>query len=252
MERKDLLSANGAIFGPQGRAIAQHASPDVRVLVVGNPANTNCLIAAANAARPRPAPVPRHDPARPQPRARRGSARRPARTSTTIRRMTIWGNHSSTQFPDIAHATVGGQPAAELVDEAWYRDTFIPTVQQRGAAIIKARGASSAGLGRLGGHGPRPRLGARARRRATGCRWRCPPTAATAIAPGVVYSYPCVCKNGDYEIVQGLEHGDFSRARAWRPPKPSCARSAPRWKRCCRLSRDLERARSAGPRTPST
>jgi len=143
MERKDLLSANGAIFGPQGKAIDARASREVRVLVVGNPANTNCLIAQANA--------PDLDPTQftamtrlDHNRALSQLAEKTGSHTTDIRRMTIWGNHSATQYPDIAHCTVGGKPATDLVDTAWYRETFIPKVQKRGAEVIEARGASSA------------------------------------------------------------------------------------------------------------
>ncbi|MDE2055549.1 MAG: malate dehydrogenase, partial [Xanthomonadaceae bacterium] len=143
MERKDLLSANGAIFGPQGKALNAHAKRDVKVLVVGNPANTNALIAQANA----PDLDPKcftamvrldHNRAKGQLAAKTGTH------NTDVAKMIIWGNHSSTQYPDIHHATVKGKPALSLVDQAWYEKEFIPTVQQRGAAIIKARGASSA------------------------------------------------------------------------------------------------------------
>src|SRR6185503_913940 len=132
MERKDLLAANGQIFGPQGKAINDRASKDVRVLVVGNPANTNCLIAASNA----PARDPRQFTAMTRldhNRALSQLAEKTGEPTTAIRRATIWGNHSATQYPDVAHCTIGGKPARELVEETWYRDTFIPTVQQRRA-----------------------------------------------------------------------------------------------------------------------
>jgi malate dehydrogenase len=211
MERKDLLSANGQIFGPQGRAIAQHASPDVRVLVVGNPANTNCLIAASNA-RGR---SPRQFHAMTRLDHNRALALLGEQTQThvtAIRRMTIWGNHSSTQFPDIAHCTVKGQPAPRLVDETWYRETFIPTVQQRGAAVIKARGASSAGSAASAAMN-HVREWVHGTPEGDWVSMAVPADGSYGIAPGVVYSYPCVCKNGDYEIVQGLEHSDFAGER---------------------------------------
>ena len=148
MERSDLLEANGAIFSVQGKALAASAARDVRVLVVGNPANTNCLIAAHNAGQLGdpvcPAPVLRHDPPRPQPSSGQVAARAgaPVRTVTN---MSIWGNHSATQYPDIFHAKVDGKPALEVVGGLdWVEKELVPTVQQRGAAIIEARGASSA------------------------------------------------------------------------------------------------------------
>src|SRR5246127_2370587 len=143
MERKDLLEANGAIFGPQGKALNDHAKRDVRVLVVGNPANTNALIAQQNAPDLDPkcfTAMVRLD----HNRALSQLAEKTGKHTTDIKKVTIWGNHSSTQYPDLHHATVGGKAALSLVDENWYKTTFIPTVQQRGAAIIKARGASSA------------------------------------------------------------------------------------------------------------
>src|SRR5262245_43695496 len=143
MERKDLLLANAQIFSAQGRAIDEAASRDVRVLVVGNPANTNALIAASNA----PSIERRNFTAMMRLDHNRALAQLAEKTgshASEIRRMIVWGNHSATQYPDIAHCTVGGKPARSLVDTQWYRDSYIPTIQQRGAAIIKARGASSA------------------------------------------------------------------------------------------------------------
>jgi malate dehydrogenase len=211
MERKDLLAANGQIFGPQGKAINDHASRDVRVLVVGNPANTNALIAASSA----PDLDPRQFTAMTRLDHNRALSQLSAKTgkhTTTIRRMTIWGNHSATQYPDVAHCTIDGQPASELIDEAWYRDTFIPTVQQRGTAIIKARGASSAASAASAAidhmrdwtHGT-----------ADGdwVSMGIPADGSYGIAPGVVYSYPCTCKGGRYEILQGLAIDDFSRQK---------------------------------------
>jgi malate dehydrogenase len=211
MERKDLLAANGQIFGPQGRALAARASRDVRVLVVGNPANTNCLIAASNARGLDPrqfTAMTRLD----HNRAKAQLAEKTGSHANEVRRMIIWGNHSSTQFPDIAHATIGGRPARELVEEGWYRDTFIPAVQQRGAAVIKARGASSA---------------ASAASAAIDCvhTWvhgtpegdwasmAVPSDGSYGVEPGVVYSYPCLAKEGEYRIVQGLDRDDFARER---------------------------------------
>ena len=143
MERKDLLEANGGIFGPQGRALNDHASRDVKVLVVGNPANTNALIAQQNAPDLDPkcfTAMVRLD----HNRAMSQLAEKTGAHSTDVKNVIIWGNHSSTQYPDLHHATVKGAPALDQVDQAWYEGTFIPDVQQRGAAIIKARGASSA------------------------------------------------------------------------------------------------------------
>lgn len=211
MERKDLLSANGAIFGPQGKALAAHASKDVRVLVVGNPANTNALIAASNAKGLDPRQFHAmtrldHNRALSQLAAKTGSH------STDLARMIIWGNHSSTQVPDIAHATVKGRPAKELVDDAWYRESFIPTVQQRGAAIIKARGASSAASAAAAAidHVRSWMLGTPA---GDWVSMAVPSDGSYGIAPGVVYSYPCTSKNGQYEIVQGLGCDDFVKGK---------------------------------------
>jgi len=211
MERKDLLSANGAIFGPQGKAINDHAAKDVRVLVVGNPANTNCLIAASNA----PDRDPRQFTAMTRldhNRALSQLAEKTGEPTTAIQRVTIWGNHSATQYPDIAHCTIGGKPARELVDETWYRDTFIPTVQQRGAAIIKARGASSAASA---GSAAIDHIRDWALGTAEGdwVSMAVPSDGSYGIAPGVVYSYPCTCKGGAWEIVQGLAIADFSRQK---------------------------------------
>ena len=211
MERKDLLAANGAIFGPQGKALNDHASRNVKVLVVGNPANTNALIAQAAA----PDLNPRNFTAMTRldhNRALSQLAEKTGTHSTDVAKMTIWGNHSSTQYPDISHATVQGKPAKGLVEDAWYKDTFIPVVQQRGAAIIKARGASSAAAAASAAidHMRSWALGT------DGDDWvsmGVPSDGSYGIAPGIIYSYPCRCKNGDYEIVQGLEVDAFSREK---------------------------------------
>ena len=211
MERKDLLSANGAIFGPQGKALNAHAKRDVKVLVVGNPANTNALIAQANA----PDLDPKcftamvrldHNRAKGQLAAKAGAH------NTDVRKMIIWGNHSSTQYPDIHHATVKGEPALSLVDQVWYEKEFIPTVQQRGAAIIKARGASSAASAASAAI---DHLHSWALGTAEGdwVSMGIPSDGSYGIKPGVIYGYPVTCRNGKYEIVQGLEINDFSRAR---------------------------------------
>lgn len=211
MERKDLLEANGAIFAPQGKALNQHARRDVKVLVVGNPANTNALIAQQNAADLDPksfTAMVRLD----HNRALSQLAGKTGVHTTDIRRMTIWGNHSSTQYPDIQHATVKGQPASELVDAAWYKDTFIPTVQQRGAAIIKARGASSAASAAAAAidHMRSWALGT-----ADGdwVSMGIPSDGSYGIAPGVIYGYPVTIRNGKYTIVQDLAIDAFSRER---------------------------------------
>jgi len=211
MERKDLLGANGKIFAPQGAALNDQASPDVRVLVVGNPANTNALIAMANAPkldRRQFCAMTRLD----HNRAKSQLAEKTGAHADDVRRMTIWGNHSSTQYPDLSHATVDGRPASELVDEPWVRETFIPTVQKRGAAIIQARGASSAASAASAAidHMRSWALGT------PEGDWVSMGVAADGsydVEPGVIYSYPCTCADGEYAIVQGLECDDFSRER---------------------------------------
>ena len=211
MERKDLLSANGAIFGPQGKALNAHAKRDVKVLVVGNPANTNALIAQQNA----PDLDPRcftamvrldHN------RAKAQLAEKTGKHNTDVRKMTICGNHSSTQYPDLSQTTVDGKPALSLVDQAWYEGEFIPTVQQRGAAIIKARGASSAASAASAAidHMRTWTLGT-----AEGdwVSMGVPSDGSYGIAPGVIYGHPVTCSGGKYAIVQGLAISDFSRGR---------------------------------------
>jgi malate dehydrogenase len=211
MERKDLLTANAAIFSVQGKAINDHASSDIKVLVVGNPANTNALIASSNA--------PRLDRRQFSAMTRldhnRAISQLSAKTgvhTTKIHRMTIWGNHSATQYPDIQHCTIDGKAAPSLVDQAWYRETFIPTVQQRGAAIIKARGASSAASAASAAidHMHTWVLGSLAD---DWVSMAIPSDGSYDIKEGVYYSFPVTCKDGDYQIVQGLEIDDFSRKR---------------------------------------
>ncbi|MEO8503157.1 MAG: malate dehydrogenase [Acidobacteriota bacterium] len=211
MERKDLLSANGAIFGPQGKALSDGASRDVKVLVVGNPANTNALIAAANAPkldRRQFTAMTRLD----HNRALSQLGEKTGAHVNDIRRMTIWGNHSATQYPDIAHCTVGGKAATSQVAQDWYRGTFIPTVQQRGAAIIKARGASSAASAASAAidHMRSWALGT-----ADGdwVSMGVPSDGSYGVKEGVVYSYPCTCKGGSYQIVQGLAIDAFSQEK---------------------------------------
>jgi malate dehydrogenase len=211
MERKDLLLENAKIFSVQGKSLNAHAHRKVKVLVVGNPANTNALIALSNA--------PDLDHARFTAMTRldhnRAIAQLAAKTGVpvpAIRQMTIWGNHSATQYPDIAHCVVAGKPAPSLVDNAWVREDFIPTVQQRGAAIIKARGASSAASAASAAidHMRDWALGS------AGDDWvsmAVPSDGSYGIAEGIVYSFPVRCSNGRWEIVQGLQLSDFSRER---------------------------------------
>jgi len=211
MERKDLLTANGAIFGPQGRAINDHAARNVRVLVVGNPANTNSLIAAASAPdldRRQFHAMTRLD----HNRALSQLAEKTGSHVNDIKKMTIWGNHSSTQYPDLSQCTVKGQAATALVDQGWYRNTFIPEVQQRGAAIIKARGASSAASAASSAI-DHMRDWALGTAEGDWVSMSVPSDGSYGVGEGVIYSYPCVCKNGDYEIVQGLPIDEFSREK---------------------------------------
>ena len=211
MERKDLLEANAAIFSVQGKAINDHASRDVKVLVVGNPANTNALIAQRNA----PDIDPRQFTAMTRLDHNRAISQLGAKLElaiTEISQMTIWGNHSSTQYPDLHQVKVGGASAIEKVDTAWYSDTFIPDVQQRGAAIIKARGASSAASAAnaaidhmhdwaLGSaEGDWVSMGVYS-------------DGSYGIEEGLIYSFPCTCKDGDWSIVQGVDINEFSREK---------------------------------------
>lgn len=202
MERKDLLEANGAIFGPQGKALNDHASRDVKVLVVGNPANTNALIAQQNAPDLDPkcfTAMMRLD----HNRAKSQLADKIGGHASDITKMTIWGNHSSTQFPDIANAPGD-------VDDAWYKDDFIPTVQQRGAAIIKARGASSAASAASAAI-DHMRDWALGTPEGDWVSMAIPSDGSYGIKEGIIFGYPCVCKDGKYEIVQGLELNDFAQ-----------------------------------------
>jgi len=211
MERGDLLKDNGAIFSVQGKALSDHASSNVRVLVVGNPANTNAMIAAANA--------PRLDRNQFTAMTRLDHNRALSQLAgkldvhhDKITRMTIWGNHSATQYPDITNAMVGNELASGMVDDGWLVEDFIPTVQQRGAAIIKARGASSAASAAsaavdhmrdwVAGTAP-----------GNWVSMAIPSDGSYGIEDGLMYSYPVTCSNGAYEIVQGLDISDFSRER---------------------------------------
>lgn len=211
MERKELLEANAQIFSVQGKAINDHANRDIHVLVVGNPANTNALIASSNA----PGIDPVNFTAMTRLDHNRAAAQLAAKTGnhvSSVRQMTIWGNHSATQYPDIHHATVGGKPAMDLVDQAWLADEFIPLVQQRGAAIIKARGASSAASAASAAidHMHDWALDTPAD---DWVSMAIPADGSYGIEPGVIYSYPVRCQGGTIEIVQDLAINDFSRDR---------------------------------------
>lgn len=211
MERSDLLSANGKIFGPQGKAMNAHASRDIKVLVVGNPANTNALIARASA----PDLNPRNFTAMTRLDHNRAKAQLAEKTGIhhrLIHKMLIWGNHSSTQYPDISHADVDGQKATELTAQDWYREVFIPNVQQRGAAIIKVRGASSAASAASAAI-DHMRCWALGTDEGDWVSMAVPSDGSYGIEPGIIYSFPCVCRDGDYQIVQGLEIDEFSRTR---------------------------------------
>lgn len=211
MERKDLLTANAAIFSVQGKALNDHADPGIKVLVVGNPANTNALIASSNA--------PRLDRGQFSAMTRldhnRALSQLSAQTgihTTKIRQMIIWGNHSATQHPDIAHCLVDGRPASELVDTSWYHDTFIPTVQQRGAAIIKARGASSAASAASAAidHIHDWVLGTPVD---DWVSMAMPSDGSYGVPEGVYYSFPVTVTDGEATIVQDLDINDFTRER---------------------------------------
>lgn len=211
MERKDLLEANAAIFSAQGKALNDNASKDIKVLVVGNPANTNSLIAQRNA----PDINPRQFTAMTRLDHNRAMSQIANKTGTTINdvtHMTIWGNHSATQYPDLHEAKINGQSAIDMVDQAWYEADFIPTVQQRGAAIIAARGASSAASAANAAIA-HMRSWALGTAEGDWVSMGVYSDGSYGIAEGLIYSFPCVCKDGDWEIVQGLEINDFSRAK---------------------------------------
>ena len=211
MERKDLLEANAAIFSVQGQAINAVASRNIKVLVVGNPANTNALICQRNA----PDIDPRNFTAMTRldhNRALTQLAQQTGQSINDVQQMTIWGNHSATQYPDLHHTTVSGKAALELVDEDWYRSTMIPVVQQRGAAIIEARGASSAASAANAAidHVHDWALGS------AGGDWVSMGVysdGSYGIAEGLIYSFPVTCSDGDWHIVQGLDISDFSREK---------------------------------------
>jgi malate dehydrogenase len=212
MERGDLLSANGGIFKPQGQALAAAAKKDVKVLVVGNPANTNALIAMNNAQGLDPrrfTAMTRLD----HNRAMTQLSAKVGKPVTSIKKMTIWGNHSSTQYPDLFHCEVDGKNAAALVnDQAWLENDFIPTVAKRGAAIIKARGLSSAASAANAAidHMHSWAMGTPA---GDWVSMAIPSDGSYGVPEGIISSFPCVCKDGNYSIVQGLDIDDFSRAR---------------------------------------
>lgn len=211
MERKDLLEANAAIFSAQGKAIDANASRDIKVLVVGNPANTNSLIAQRNA----PSINPRQFTAMTRLDHNRAISQLAAKTGKTVNdvtNMTIWGNHSATQYPDLHQAKVSGAAAIDMIDQAWYEADFIPTVQQRGAAIIEARGASSAASAANAAiaHMRSWALGTAA---GDWVSMGVYSDGSYGIAEGLIYSFPCTCKDGDWSIVQGVEINDFSRAK---------------------------------------
>jgi len=211
MERKDLLEANGAIFTTQGKALAAVAKKDVKVLVVGNPANTNALIAMKNASGLNPqnfTAMMRLD----HNRALTQLAQKTGTHVTDIKKMTIWGNHSATQYPDVFHAEVAGKAASSLLDQAWLENDFIPTVQKRGAAIIEARGLSSAASAANAAidHIRNWVLGTP---NGDWVTMGIPSNGSYGIPEGVIYGLPVTCKDGQYHIVEGLDINEFSRAR---------------------------------------
>jgi malate dehydrogenase len=210
MERKDLLEANGAIFVPQGKALNEVASRDVKVLVVGNPANTNSLIAMRNAPDLKPTQftaMMRLD----HNRAMTQVAQKAGKPVTSVKKMGIWGNHSATQYPDVFHAEVDGQNAAKLInDQAWIEATFIPTVQKRGAAIIEARGLSSAASAANAAidHVRDWVLGTN--------EWvsmGVPSDGSYGIPEGLMFGFPCTTSGGKFSIVKGVEHNDFAKGK---------------------------------------
>jgi len=211
MERKDLLEANGAIFKVQGKALNDHASRDVKVLVVGNPANTNAMIAMNNAPdldKSCFSAMVRLD----YNRAMSQLAEKAGALCTDVKGVVIWGNHSTTQYPDLHHASVKGQSALGMVDQDWYESAFIPKVQKRGGEIIKVRGASSAASA-ANAAVDHMRSWALGTPEGEWVSMAVPSDGSYGIEEGIIYGYPVVCKNGACEIVQGLDISDFSRAR---------------------------------------
>jgi malate dehydrogenase len=212
MERKDLLEANGAIFTTQGRALSEVASRDIRVLVVGNPANTNCYIAMRNAKELKPSnftAMMRLD----HNRALTQIAQKVGKPVSAVRKMTVWGNHSATQYPDIFSAEVDGAKVASLInDQAWLEKDFIPTIQQRGAAIIQARGLSSAASAANAAM-DHVRDWIHGTREGDWVSMGIASDGSYGIPEGVMYGYPVTCKNGAFQIVQGIDISEFSRSR---------------------------------------
>lgn len=211
MERKDLLEANAAIFSSQGKAINDYASEHIKVLVVGNPANTNALITQRNAPNINPrqfTAMTRLD----HNRAMSQIANKTESSINDISHMTIWGNHSATQYPDLYHARVAGKSAIDMVDQEWFENDFIPTVQQRGAAIIAARGASSAASAANAAIA-HMRTWALGSAENDWVSMGVISDGSYGIADGLIYSFPCTCDNGDWAIVEGLDINDFSRSK---------------------------------------
>ena len=211
MERKDLLEANAAIFSAQGKAINDYASEHIKVLVVGNPANTNALITQRNAPNINPrqfTAMTRLD----HNRAMSQIANKTESSINDISHMTIWGNHSATQYPDLYHARVAGKSAIDMVDQEWFENDFIPTVQQRGAAIIAARGASSAASAANAAIA-HMRTWALGSAENDWVSMGVISDGSYGIADGLIYSFPCTCDNGDWAIVEGLDINDFSRSK---------------------------------------
>ncbi|MGZ5650997.1 MAG: malate dehydrogenase [Usitatibacter sp.] len=212
MERKDLLEANGAIFVPQGKALNEVASRDVKVLVVGNPANTNSLIAMKNAPSLKPqqfTAMMRLD----HNRALTQVAQKTGKPVTAVKKMSIWGNHSATQYPDVFNAVVDGQPAAKLInDQAWIEGKFIPTVQKRGAAIIEARGLSSAASAANAAI-DHVRDWVQGTPAGDWVSMGIPSDGSYGIPEGIMFGYPVTTAGGKYEIVKGLQHNDFAKAK---------------------------------------
>ena len=211
MERKDLLEANAAIFSAQGKAINDYASEHIKVLVVGNPANTNALITQRNAPNINPrqfTAMTRLD----HNRAMSQIANKTESSINDISHMTIWGNHSATQYPDLYHARVDGKSAIDMVDQEWFENDFIPTVQQRGSAIIAARGASSAASAANAAIA-HMRTWALGSAENDWVSMGVISDGSYGIADGLIYSFPCTCDNGDWAIVEGLDINDFSRSK---------------------------------------
>jgi malate dehydrogenase len=212
MERKDLLEANGKIFGPQGQALSEVASREVKVLVVGNPANTNCLIAMKNAPKLKPSnftAMMRLD----HNRSLTQIAQKVGKPVAGVRKMTVWGNHSATQYPDLFNAEVEGKKAWPMInDQSWLENDFIPTIQKRGAAIIDARGLSSAASAASAAM-DHVRNWVYGTPEGDWVSMGVPSDGSYGIPEGVIYGYPTTCRDGRYQIVQGLELSDFSKAR---------------------------------------